>query len=404
MSLQDPATVSAIAARLMRGHDIRMARIGILRSSSTPARQEDGQIWPPFVDIVLDTKPNLAESEPPVTVDFLSRQIREKLAEGQPVTVDGLGTFEQDVEGLVFHADERLRHSVNAEWGHLEPHNLPAPPVLATPPESSADPVPAAEPTFDGDPELESIGEWDVEPVLESGPVSTTEPQSNPGTEPAPEPESSREAPSRPVPEWKELATTEDTAAPKKRRTAASARLDRKREASRMPVWLMIAGALVPVLVVVLGVLLWPDASNPNPGSTDSVPADTLQTTADTGDTATGTDDNQAEGTNPMASSSADSAIVAPVEPAPASTFALSRGMPGYTLILASGINERSAVALARTFDDLGLPYGVLTYPSDTGTLNRLALGQWPTVAEADSMRTVLAARLPEGTWVKRLD
>jgi hypothetical protein len=38
----------------------------------------------------------------------------------------------------------------------------------------------------------------------------------------------------------------------------------------------MIAGALVPVLVVVLGVLLWPDTIDPDSGSDNTVPSDSL--------------------------------------------------------------------------------------------------------------------------------
>ncbi len=79
------------------------------------------------------------------------------------------------------------------------------------------------------------------------------------------------------------------------------------------------------------------------------------------------------------------------------------RGMGGYTLVVASTQTESTARQSLPRYDNLGLPSGVLAYETNGQTRYRIAVGNFPTAAEADSLRKQRASELPDGTWVLRI-
>jgi nucleoid DNA-binding protein len=163
---------------------------------------------------------------------------------------------------------------------------------------------------------------------------------------------------------------------------------------------LLIGGASIVVLAVIAWIafgLLGRDGSPASPVST-SVPA---ITPADSGQVAGATDPGA--GLVP-----ADSAATVPVgegstpEPVPPSTFDITSS--GYTLMVGSSTSLTGATREMAGFRSLGLPVALLSYEDADGELrHRIAVGQFASIPAADSARAAMAARLPAGTWVRRI-
>lgn len=136
-------------------------------------------------------------------------------------------------------------------------------------------------------------------------------------------------------------------------------------------------------------------ASTATDSTTTASAADT-PSDADSGDTSASTDDSAG-------------ASIDPAEPSPSNNSnsetppppdEIVRGMGGYTLVVASTLNEQTARRALPTFRSLGLPLGILAYESEDPIRYRIAVGHYDSVVEADSARNRLASDLPEGTWV----
>ena len=126
------------------------------------------------------------------------------------------------------------------------------------------------------------------------------------------------------------------------------------------------------------------DSSVAEPDSTSQ--ADTPQ--LDTGEPVLQTEQPTRPAATPAAAASnPDAGTIAP-------------GMGGYTLIVGSTLNANSAERVRSRFTGMGLPTGVLPVTADSTTRYRIAVGLFPTAAEADTLRVRRASELPEGTWV----
>lgn len=170
--------------------------------------------------------------------------------------------------------------------------------------------------------------------------------------------------------------------------------------------WVMAIAAII--VLVVIGALLYrfvlvPDAEEPPAlvmdDSSSTEAADSTGTAADSTDMAIDDgvlvadpvvqdlDNTQPATTPQVPTSSTDAGSV-------------TAGMGGYTLIVGSTLNATAAERVRTRFTGLGLPTGVLPVTADSTTRYRIAVGHFPTAAEADTLRIRRASELPEGTWV----
>lgn len=369
--------VLTIAYRLMNGKRVSLARLGELRVVHENARKQGAAWYPPSEHVVFDPSRTRGENEPPSVVDFLSREIRSRLAEDGHARIDGLGVFTDNQTGIDFSAASDLLHVVNQEFAHLEAHEQPrsiegafaVPPVTSGSDEASRPDLQDMPPEPTEDLVVESEGEVPVPADAnpdEPTPVDTHRPRS------------------------------------------ASLRERRDAQNSVRP-W--VVALLIVVPLVAVGVYVLVNGSDPvtQPASepVEVPPTQPLDIA------------ENAEGTDIVESTEMDSLEASPQE-LPSSTNdatqrerdtdprdaapSLSRGMDGYTLITASTSRESSAAAQLETLSQLNLPTGILYFDTEGGPRYRAAIGQWPSAVAADSARQALANELPPGTWVKRLN
>ncbi len=84
-------------------------------------------------------------------------------------------------------------------------------------------------------------------------------------------------------------------------------------------------------------------------------------------------------------------------------TAASTQATGRYTLIVGSVESEHDAILGLQVYERLGYTTRILPFHSGDHGGFRMALGSFPSISKADSMRTVLQNELPPGTWVWRL-
>ncbi len=405
----DPASthreaVLTIAYRLMSGRRISLARLGELNVVHEGARKQGSTWYPPVDRVTFDATRTRGEEEPPTVVDFMSREIRQSLAEHGHARVDGLGVFSTEDGDILFSPSSDLQHVVNHAYAHLEAHEQPHMKEDAFAVTKSAAEIPEqpSEPSTPSEP---------IEPVTDV-PSEPVEPATDvPG--PVHEPSSPSSGTSPPKPEAPPSDTAKSTpAADRGRRSAASFRDRRAARNGSLP-WVIALVVAIPLIAIGIFVAIRVSDQTPQPTlpivaeeahEADAKPDEALQESTDTlGSKPNESDPSTAEAEEASPQATVEASPSSVVE-TPMAVATLARGMGGYTLITASTSREASASALLQSLRPLNLPSGVLYFDTEDGPLYRAALGQWPSAAAADSARQALSSELPQGTWVKRLN
>ena len=349
-------------------------------------------------------------------VEQIVSDIRRVLDEEGTCTIEGLGTFLQDEGRVRFEASGDLLRAVNAVWEDRETFSVS---------HVDRDAAPSTGPAVQYDDEVED-GELDApddSEVIVSTPVSELESTADDDSseETASEevvaasvgvsdPDGGAEGAQSDAPAGEAKPTAPRRSLRESRNPRHRRRADATRSNSRMPI-IIAAGDVV--ILAAAAIIFWPAVSPTDDGMADQTALDTTtaaDTIADSAAVAAAADTTATAGTD--APQTAETPATPPDEtpeqvPAAetpvADTGTLDRNSDGYTLIVASSLDEQSANRRIQPFAELGMPYGVLAYAQDDTTRFRLAVGQFSSAAAADSVRQAMADQLPAGTWVWRI-
>lgn len=299
--------------------------------------------------------------------DFLA-EVETRAAEGETVSLPGLGTFSMDEGTLQFTPAPALQQAVNYRNAHLEPLSVSAPRDRDEP-EDAPEAPPADVPDTETTPSDEAEAPDEAPAAGEA--------ESPPPAEPDDVPDLSED--------WTE-SLDEDVDAP-------------EQELSDEPTTGQIAG-LVASVVLLLG-LIWFVLGTQGiiPGPTvlfQRTPAPTPPG-ADTMATASPSDTAATEREAAADTTASDPAASPPTLPT------IDRATGGWTIVVASRTRPGQAEAVLSTyrqrFQGEGLPVDILTGQASGQLRYRVAVGQYPTREAAQSALQQLQGRVSGDAW-----
>ncbi|MCH8276110.1 MAG: hypothetical protein IIA50_01015 [Bacteroidetes bacterium] len=346
------------------------------------------------------------------------------------IVVDGLGTFVIDDDGLSFEPHTSLQEAVNFRYGRLEVLHA-TPPVTAeeepvVPDESEPDEATATEPDAIDDSETAAeVVEIDFVEILDEAESTKPEPARSDVAETVDadsvviETVDADSSVAKTVDADSDVAETVDADSP----TRNEATIVKDRPAitgkERVPgkqdrSLARTLGIVIPLVLVVSVIVFTLVRSTGDEPDTQALTeqdetSPVLESTQMTGgvddldeDASVGIEKNQAAPGDQPPPQEEDPLTSVPEE-TEGVTSGLTRMSDGYTMIVGSTFSIEAAVQELSRYTEMGFVTGVLTYDDEGVSRLRMAVGQFETIEEADSMRIALSDQLPEGTWIRRI-
>lgn len=369
----------------------------------------------------LGLSPDEAES---VLRDFL-RDVRERTASGEDVSVRDLGTFSMDEGTLRFTPSPPLQKAVNYRNDHLAPLTVRG---SSEPPEASVPPPPP--------PEASEIRPDDLLPPEEepSSPLEeeeTIEAEAAEEETPLPPDEDEAFAPIEPPVEEEDAADTlasDDLEAPSlsddwteeleaDAASQESPSTSQEEDATSATTGQLVAFAASIVLLAGLiwfvlglqGVVTGPGAllggnGDAAPAGADTVAATSAADPAGESEEEAATDDDADEGEAEEEDPEVEDAASADTPSMPPT---IDRDAEGWTLVVASQPRPGDAKAVLETYQQRfageNVPVDILTGTSGEEVRYRIAVGQYSSREDALAALEQLQDRLPDDAWLLRV-
>ena len=363
------------------------------------------------------------------------------------IEVDGLGTFVIDDDGLSFEPHTSLQEAVNFRYGRLEVLHA-TPPVTAeeepvVPDHSEPDEATASEPeVIDESESAAEVVEIDFVEILDEAENTKPEPARNEAAETVDTDVAETVDADTDVAETvdadsdmaeavdtdsdvaetvdadSDVAETVDADSPSREEApivkdrptiTGKERVPGKQDRSLA----RTLGIVIPLVLVVSVIVFTLVRSTGDEPDTQALTeqdeaAPVLESTQMTGgvddldvDASVGIEKNQAAPGDQPPPKEEESLTSLPEE-TEGVTSGLTRKSDGYTMIVGSTFSIEAAVQELSRYTEMGFITGVLTYDDEGVSRLRMAVGQFETIEEADSMRIALSDQLPEGTWIRR--
>lgn len=409
---------------------------------------------------------HLSDEEVSALLSSFVAALRDEVDTSGQAVVPGIGAFRSNGNGLEFVADDELVSLVNIRFSGLQPVEVAARGRHSTQPyeeeeaTSGGDVLSAAAPSPAGKESVDNTGaELDDESAATraraTDEVTAPEPVEAPPSHPEetgrleedeaddleggitaasvarPEPVAHEEPPppAAPVEPAEEPEVVESAAADERQvaetevvepddRPAlvppqpgapadrgAARRGDEARKKKSAAPWMILGLVLILVAAVGLFMFLTDDegARGPDAGVEDIPPVAQEEPPVDEE-----SEQEAAEDDGTAVEEGAPGEAPAPAsQPEPMSPVygeSIERDVSRYTLVVASLPNEESAREEAEAWRRRGFRTGVFSEATPAGTRYRVAIGQFVSIQDADSVRSEsdIASEFPEGTWVYR--